>query len=334
MFPLPSYSASAGSVRTANEALGRLLACDPSLLQGAGLAQRVFELDRDRFAACLTAGDGQRAVEYRVEIGGGELLPVRDVAIQDGGAWVAVVLDRSAELLAAARAEDLLAQESRGELAAAVAHEVNNPLSGVLNYVQLAERLAADVAPLREPLAAIGSEARRIQELTRALLVHAPRSTQEPYALPLEGLIRGALAPMRRRLREELVHVDVSLAAELPPVRGVGLCLQSALRQLLENAREALEDRYPGRDPRKRLSLRAKPVGSDPATAEAVLVEVSDTGAGLPPRAGTPFFSTRAGRRGLGLTLAREAVTAVGGTLELAASSEGTTAALSLPAWS
>lgn len=323
---------------------GRLRAIDPAcaLLLGGGelIGRSLLALcdprDREALAAAL-AGRAARALDWCLLTREGRV-PVLDQADPEGAdSWRGTLLDRRAALRAEAEAEEATALAAQGELAASVAHEINNPLSGVLNYAQLAARLAGEAPPLREALSGIESEARRIHELTRALVVHAPHPPDEVYPLQADALLRAVVAPRRRRLREDLIGLETLLAPDLPPLRAQGLALQAVLRELLANAHEALLAAFPaGRDPRKRLVLRAQaaPAEDPDELPEAVWLEVEDGGPGFPAEAGEPFFSTRPGRRGLGLCRAREAMQGLGGRLELGTAPEGgARARLVVPVW-
>lgn len=336
-WPLPAYECdAAGRLRQVSPALAALCGRPAASLTGASLLELAEPADRAALEAALR-GPGPRALSWRL-LAGGARVPVQDEAARaQDQAWRGVLLDRRAALLAEAEAEERVALLAQGQLAASLAHEVNNPLSGVLNYAQLATRLCGEARDLREALAAIEGEAQRILELTRGLVVYALRS-HEPYPPDVAALLRATLAPVRRALREELVQLELSVEPDLPPVRARGLALQAVCRELVGNAREALAERWPVqavREQGKRLALRARggALDADELPSE-VLLEVEDGGSGLPPGAGQAFFSTRPGRRGLGLSRAREHLARLGGALELdRAPGGGALIRLRVPVW-
>lgn len=203
------------------------------------------------------------------------------------------------------RLDDARAQ-ALSELAAGVAHEVNNPLSGVLNYALLAQRYPADDPRQREALEGIVAEARRIQELTRALLTYTRRAGDALAPLAPVDLARAALAPIRRQLREELVQVVVDVPDTLPAVNGRGPELVLVLLHLLGAARAALNARFAGRDPAKVLTVR----GRHDEAGDLVVLEVEHGGqAGPVASADAPLEEHRARR-------ADEVAAAHGGRLE------------------
>lgn len=303
-----------------------LLGGAPASLVGRSLNELCAPNDRQRLAASWQ-GAGPRALTWIAQPApDAQRIPLLDLSEATADGWEGTLQDHRAAARAEAEAEEAIALRSQGELAASVAHEINNPLSGVLNYAQLAARLGAAQPALREALEGIESEARRIHELTRALLVHAPHPPEEVYPVQADALLRAVLAPRRRELREDLIAVEVALAPDLPPLRGQGLLLQAVLRQLLVNAHEALTAHFPpARDPAKRLVLRAlaEPGGDPDELPAAVWLELENGGPGWPAAAGQPFFSTRAGRRGLGLCRAREQLEALGGQLQLVPATGG-----------
>lgn len=174
-----------------------------------------------------------------------------------------------------ARQLDDARAQALSELAAGVAHEINNPLSGVLNYALLAQRYPAGDPRQAEALEGILSEARRIQELTRALLTYTRRAGDAPVPFAPIDLVRAALAPIRRQLREELVQLAVEVPDTLPAVNGRGHELQLVLLHLLTSARSALAACFAGRDPAKTLTVRGRHEGEG---GELVVLEVERGG--------------------------------------------------------
>ncbi len=265
----------------------------------------VHPADRPRVQAARAGArpDERVALEYRL-LGPGGPFPVRDVAWPrrepDGLRLVGAVDDLRVDR----RREALVAEQARrggmADLAAGVAHEVNNALSGVLNFATLAQRAGPGSPHLSEALEGIVTEGRRILEITRALATFAQRG--ETTTAPGE-LLRAALAPVRRQLRDELIGVTLEVDPDAPPLEARGDELQTAVLYLIERARRALADRAATRE-RSNLTLRAR------CDDDAIVLEVEATPALPDPD------DDRASD--WALTRARELLADLGATLEAA----------------
>jgi two-component system NtrC family sensor kinase len=191
---------------------------------------------------------------------------------------------------------------SLGKLAATVAHELNNPLAGILNYAKLVERTLAEetgrpeeAADTARFLRIIQQESARCGEIVRSLLLFARRSGSELGDHSLNLIVDKALAIVRHHFEMRGVeHAWTPLAGEDEIVCDAGQ-LQQALVALFVNAVEAME-----RD--GVLTVRAR------AVEDGVEITVADTGAGIPPEAlpriFEPFYSTKEAGSGVGLGLA------------------------------
>jgi two-component system NtrC family sensor kinase len=199
---------------------------------------------------------------------------------------------------------------SLGKLAATVAHELNNPLAGILTYARLVERelgrgdlSAAEREELARYLNLVQKESARCGQIVKNLLLFARRSGVRFAPHHLNEIADRSLM---------LVHHHIQMAGlKLEQTRLQGddqvLCdgdqIQQALVALLVNAVEAMPEGGT-------LSVRLAPDGGvDAADATAeVLIEISDTGTGIPadilPHIFEPFFTTKEGGNGLGLGLA------------------------------
>lgn len=226
------------------------------------------------------------------------------------------------------RAEELLrlGQAARlntlGELGAGLAHELNQPLTAVLANAQAARRLLDDEPPeleaARDAMTQAAAQARRAAEVVGRLrrLVDQPRGPADLQPVALQELVRGALyllEPERRRLG---VAVQDAEAAAPVKVRADPVALEQIVHNLLVNALQALEA-LPA--DRRRLAVTT---GSDGTNG---WLAVEDSGPGIPaetlPRVFEPFFSTREGGLGLGLSLCESLAGQMGGTLAAGRSS-------------
>ncbi len=183
---------------------------------------------------------------------------------------------------------------SLGLLAAGVAHEVNTPLAVIANYAQmLARQLAAD--DTRQVLVEkIVRQTFRASEIVNHLLNFSRARPAEFSEVNLNAVIEEALGLVRPGLAGARIQIELDLEPSLAPIRGHAHRLQQVFVNLLLNARDAMPSGG-------RLTIATR--GAD----DRVLVEIRDTGVGIPPEAlgriFDPFFTTKAPGRGTGLGL-------------------------------
>jgi signal transduction histidine kinase len=232
----------------------------------------------------------------------------------------------------AQRKERALTQSSRlaaiGTLAAGIAHEINNPIGGMLNAVQkllqsqsLTERERVYLQLVQDGLERIGRIARRVLDFT-------PR-TLEIRPFPLAIAIEGVRALVEHRLKRSGVDLQASLPADLPPVLGEPHEIQQVLLNLLLNSLDALESHPPPR----RIQITAGRSGPN------VEIVVADNGPGIDSellgRVLDPFFSTKnqPGSSGLGMFISYSIIKNHGGEMELgSAPGQGFRVRIRLPA--
>lgn len=222
---------------------------------------------------------------------------------------------------------------SIGKLAATVAHEINNPLFGILTYSRLIRReLGKQEFAGRDDLAGqletIERESKRCGDLVKNLLTFGRQAPSHRELNDLNVVVRRAVALVKHKLDLQSVELRESLAADLPPVECDANQMQQVLIVLLVNASEAIP---------KGGSVSVS-TALDPAT-DQVVVRVKDTGLGIPedvlPHIFEPFFTTKQDqlRTGLGLAVAHSIVEQHGGEISVrSAPGEGTEFTVALPA--
>ncbi len=214
-----------------------------------------------------------------------------------------------------------------GEFAAALAHEINQPLTAVANYARLV-RGASDRAAASEASDRLIAQVERTAEVVRRLrnFIRLGRSETAPVAVPT--LVREGAAYCRVELDRQGVELQLRLGRDLPTVRVDALQIEQVIVNLVRNAAEALHEagRYDGK----------VVIEADREAAGAVVIRVRDNGPGFDPgiaeRAVTPFTTTKADGLGLGLSLARSIIEAHGGRLSVESSSAGAVVSFTLPA--
>ncbi len=199
-----------------------------------------------------------------------------------------------------------------GQMAAAIAHELNQPLTAVANYLRAGQRLLAapspDLARIGEAVDFAARQTLRAGEIIRRLRSFVARG--EPQRRP-EGvvkLIEEASALALLGAKESNIHVSLRLGAELPDVQADRVQVQQVLLNLLRNAVESMADQA-----RRELVVSAE------REAEFVRISVSDTGSGVPPEIAAqlfqPFVTTKPDGMGIGLSVCRTIVESHGGRL-------------------
>jgi PAS domain S-box-containing protein len=201
-----------------------------------------------------------------------------------------------------------------GQLSAAIVHEVNQPLAGILmNASTCLRMLAADppniVGASKTARRAI-RDANRASDVIGRLRALFAKTETRTETLDLNGAIREVLALSRAELQSHRIVVRLRFADDLPPVIGDRIQLQQLLLNLIKNAADSMSTSEEG--PRE-LAI------STEATASDVMVAVEDTGPGLSTanleHIFEPFYSTKAGGLGVGLSICRAIVEAHRGRL-------------------
>jgi signal transduction histidine kinase len=231
--------------------------------------------------------------------------------------------------------QDALSRASRlatmGEFAAAVAHEINQPLTAIGNFARLA-RNAAERTPA-DPQAAASAASEAIAQVDRAGavvrqlrdLIRLGRLETKP--VPVATLVAESLAVCRADLERHGITAETRLDRSLPRVAADALQVEQVMLNLIRNAAEALFQA--GRqDGQIVIEASAGPEGM-------VTMQVTDNGPGLDPDlAGqpiTPFATTRRDGLGLGLPLSRSIIEAHGGELRLESTPRGVCVSFTLP---
>ena len=212
----------------------------------------------------------------------------------------------------------LLAHASRvgtaGEMASAIAHEVNQPLTAIHSYAQAALRNAqgAPGTPqaVIESLQGIAEQAARAATITRRLRGYLRNSEPEATLVDLNELAQHAVAMLRTEAIDRRVTLQLDLCPSTLPAELDAVQLEQALLNLLRNAMEAAHD-----TPQAQVLLSTRQDGRE---AE---LSVQDNGPGVPPEAAPrlfdAFFTTKAEGMGIGLALSRSIAEAYGGSLVL-----------------
>lgn len=223
---------------------------------------------------------------------------------------------------------------SIGKMAAVLAHEINNPLSGILTYAKLLRKYVDHDGngkdrrqEICESLDLIASESRRCGDLVKNLLTFSRSTPMNVQPTNLNQVIEQALRLVQHQLDLNAVHVEEQLEADLPLVQCDGAQIEQVLLALLMNAADAMPQGG-------NLWIKS----SSTAEASMVKIEVRDDGSGIPDeilaRIFEPFLTTKETGRGVGLGLAisHSILERHNGTIEVESKvGKGTTFTVSLP---
>ena len=217
-----------------------------------------------------------------------------------------------------------------GELAASVAHEVNQPLTAILANAKAGRRWLSRPQPdIDEAMAALDGivqASERAGEVIRRIRALARRSEPEHVRIDLNVLVQETLDLLQRELERNPVELRVELATGLPEVVGDRVELQQVVINLIMNALQAMA----ATGVTARLELRTQLDGG------VVRLSVRDSGPGIADsdsaRLFEPFFSTKADGMGLGLSICRSIITKHGGNIGARSTAPGSTFSFELPA--
>jgi len=202
-----------------------------------------------------------------------------------------------------------------GELAASLAHEINQPLAAILSNAQAAQRFLAadtmDINEVRDALADIIEDDRRASGVIQRLRSLLRKEEIEQKTLDISEVIQEVVTLLNSEIAARNVSMSLDLSPGLPAVPGDRIGLQQVVMNLILNACEAMNDLDP--DSRK-LVVR---VSMD--QSENVLIAVRDSGHGLDEkksdRVFEPFYTTKSEGMGMGLSISRSIAEAHGGRL-------------------
>ncbi|MEI7733066.1 MAG: PAS domain S-box protein [Verrucomicrobiota bacterium] len=195
--------------------------------------------------------------------------------------------------------------ESIGTLASGVAHEINNPINGVMNYAQLILDRSGSDSQAREYAKEIIHETERVAVIVRSLLQFARQEKQAHSPARMQDMIEQTLSLIRTVIRRDQITLQVEVPPDLPAIKCRSQQIQQVLMNLLTNARDALNQRYSAHHADKIMRLGAVYFERD--GRRWVRITVEDHGAGIPAevqgRIFDPFFTTKSRSEGTGLGL-------------------------------
>jgi len=245
--------------------------------------------------------------------------PVTDVDDQQKVvALLRDVTEKKAATAAIMRAEQLAAL---GEMAAGVAHEINNPINGIINYAQILANKTVEGDPVHEIAVRLIKEGDRIARIVEGLLSFARRRHEDKTAIAIAEILSDSLALTAAQLRSDNITVKTDIPDELPNIKAQAHEIEQVFVNIISNARHALHKKFPDPHEDKFLEVTAETTNSH--GQPYVRVSFKDNGTGIPAavidKVMNPFFSTKTeGKRtGLGLSISHGIVEEHGGRLRI-----------------
>lgn len=200
-----------------------------------------------------------------------------------------------------------------GQLAATIAHEVNQPLSAIITYAKSGRRwlrLEAEQAKeVENCLDHIVSSGARAADVIARVRTMARKSAPQQDRIEVQDLLQDTLALLQRDFQSNQVAVDLRIPRDLPPIRADRVQIQQVLMNLMLNAEQAMKGTPAGH---RKICVQAT------EQAGSIVLEVQDSGSGFeedPERLFEPFFTTKAQGMGMGLSICRSIVEQHGGNL-------------------
>jgi len=211
-----------------------------------------------------------------------------------------------------------------GQLSASLAHEVNNPLGIIKNYLQILSESTEGSDPEQRSIKTIKDEVNRIARIVRSLLDFSRPEKEEMAVLDISSVLDESVSLVEKDFSRRKITIKQDLPAKVRPVMGDKDQLKQVFLNLLVNSRDFTPD-----GGEVKVSTR----NADPG----VTIEFSDTGPGIPEenlsRIFEPFFTTKEQGKGtgLGLWICYGIVQRHGGTIQAKRRKEGTSLVVSLP---
>ena len=200
-----------------------------------------------------------------------------------------------------------------GEIAAGVAHEIRNPLAGIAGAIEIITKDFPHDHPDREVLEDLRQEVRRIEKTLNELLVYARPKPPQFGQTDIKETVARTLQLARQQTGSRKVEFSIQISPALPRFLADAEQLHQVLLNLILNSIQAI-------DREGKISIEARRYNGDAHFASGMVeIAVADNGPGIPPvhldRIFRPFYTTKRGGTGLGLSLCRRIIAAHGGSL-------------------
>jgi len=278
--------------------------------------------------------------EVSVVTHNGAVLDLRAFPIKEAervGSVLLLVSDITEKMAMQAEAMHAGHMASLGELAAGVAHEINNPITGIINYGQILINECSSESMEKDIGERIVKEGERIGRIVKTLLSYARGVREEKKPTHVPAVLEESIILTQAQIRKEGIDLKIDLPDDLPQVDANLQQIQQGFINIINNARYALNEKYPGRHKNKRFEITGEKVTI--SDRQYVRIVFYDQGVGIAAHELSmltkPFFSTKPFGKGtgLGLNITQRIITDHGGQLSFeSAKGEFTRVVIDLPA--
>lgn len=331
--------------------VNRLYAESHGLDQAGAIGKNYFDVhpsmvEKDMFTKVVTSGEpyfgyadpfASRDDPGTTTYWDWSIQPIRD----DAGAVTGLVLScldvtEKTNLQADAMRSSHLA--SVGEMAAGVAHEINNPINGIINYAQILVDGSTADSRQQGISRMIIEEGMRIANIVRSLLSFARDRKEGKGPATVQDILSSSLSLSEAQISKDGITLLIEIPDGLPEIFAQPQQIVQVFLNLINNARHALNAKYPHKHPDKVLRITGEEIAEDGSSL--VMISFYDQGAGIPSaiidKVMNPFFTTKPPGMGtgLGLSISHGIISDHGGSLRITSrEGEYTNVAISLPVY-
>ena len=191
-----------------------------------------------------------------------------------------------------------------GTFAGGVAHEINNPIMGISGYAEIIANSAGESPKIKEYCLKIMNETKHVHSLIKDLLGYARPDEDMPVeSIALHDVVESTISLVRTVIRHDNIKLNLRIPEDLPHICCRRQQIQQVVMNMVTNARDALNKKYPNFDENKRILVTAKTVAGREKNFVRLIIE--DRGSGIPEdvrgRIFEPFFTTKPMGKGTGL---------------------------------
>jgi len=300
-----------GTILENNPAVSEKLGRDSQNIVGAGIVEVLFPdgPPPDEFTEACREGSENLVIDlHGIEY----LVNISHLKYQSEDTDSLLMIARDISERKIHKSETIKASKlaAMGEISVGVANEINNLTNGVINYTQILSEEIEEAAgnngyPI-ELLNNVIKESERISQIVQQLLFFNNKQGQTVESILVEKIFEDSLSLIKHQFKYDGIHVTVDFPKPMPPARVNVQEMQHVFLNILSNARYALNMRYTGENPNKRLAIKAELIYKD--GQQWLRIFCTDMGVGIHPsimnKVFEPFFSTKPKGEGTGLGLA------------------------------